>query len=389
MKRLFFLFILSALFCFEIGEAQQQNNIEHSLQSSVFNKERRVRVHLPDRYFRDSTTTYPVVYVLDAQSNSFWNIAKGNIGYLANNYAIMPMIVVGIVSDNRGSDFNPPATNLQNHFRNEVFPLIEKNYRTDGYRAIIGHSWGGAFVGTTLFSENNDLFDGYIGISPSFGDEDNIIIKDAARMLKNGESFKKYLYFSNGDVGRREKEFEGYVKDIDSLLKVYPNKTLVYQPRLIERVDHWQIVGPSFCDGLISLSRNYFADQKVMEDLAKNTELDLKTQIKNFNATTKEKFGYVHKASSGYLNFVANDFRDMDDYKTALVIYGLALEKSPKDVKVYVNMFDLYDKMGDHKTAKPMLVSTIALLKEQKENVSEAYYRDVLKWLQEKLEGYN
>ncbi|WP_299335401.1 alpha/beta hydrolase-fold protein [uncultured Psychroserpens sp.] len=389
MKLLKTICILCIAFSTIQVEAQDSSNIEHVINSEVFNKERKVRVFLPQRYKNDTISNFAVVYILDAQSDLFWNMAKGNIGYTVDNYASMPMIAVGIVSDNRGSEFNPENTELQEHLKKEVFPLIEKNYRTDGFRTIVGHSWGGAFVSNTLFSENKDMFDAYIGISPSFGDTDNIIEKNAAKMLKNNTVFRKYLYLSHGDVGRRELEFGGYVNSIDKLIKQYPNESLAWEPRLIERVDHWQIVGPSLCDGLVSMSRNYFADQKIMEDLSKSSSGDLKAQVEAFNKKRKMLFGYVHEPSASYLNFVANDFRDVEDYKTALVGYHMALDKKPNDVKVFVNICDVYDKIGDKTKAKSSFQKALKLMDEQKDELSESYYRDVSEWIKKKLESYN
>ena len=366
--------------------AQNPTEIDHTLNSEAFGKERKVRVFLPNRYYRDTTATFAVTYVLDAQHDIFWNAVKGNAGYLVDNYSVMPMIFVGIVSDNRGSEFSPPATTLQDHIEKEVIPLIEKEYRTDGFRAILGHSWGGAFVGNTLFSERNTMFDGYIGISPSFGDTDNIIEQNAKAMLEQNTSFKKYLYFSHGDVGRREVEFAGYVNSIKVLLEQYPNKTLVYEPRPMERVGHWQIVGASVCDGLISMSRNYFADQRVMEQFGRNG--DITSQVKAFNSNQKEQFGYIHKPSSRYLNFVANDFKDLEQYENAIAIYQLALEDDPDNVRVHVSICDTYDKMGNTAAAKTQFLKTQKLLEAKKEDLSENYYNDVSEWIQEKLEGY-
>lgn len=381
--------ILSVLFVVTLctsSLAQNPTEIDHTLTSEVFGKERKVRVFLPNRYYRDTTATFAVTYVLDAQHDIFWNAVKGNAGYLVDNYSIMPMIFVGIVSDNRGSEFSPPATTLQDHIEKEVIPLIEQTYRTDGFRAILGHSWGGAFVGSTLFSERNNLFDGYIGISPSFGDTDNVIEQNAKEMLSKNTAFNKYLYFSHGDVGRREVEFAGYVNNIKALVEQYPNKTLVYQPRHIQRVGHWQIVGASVCDGLISMSRNYFADQAVIEGFAKKGNIT--EQVQQFNRNQKEQFGYLHKASGNYLNFVANDFRDLEQYQSALEVYQLALEDDPDNVKVHVNICDTYDKMGNIPIAKKQFLKTQQLLEAQKDKVSENYYRDVSEWIQEKLEGY-
>lgn len=369
--------------------AQSKQEITHEIDSKVFNKERSIKVFLPNRYSRDSISNYPVLYVLDAQHQIFWDAAKGNIGYLVDNYSIMPMIVVGVVSDSRGSEFNPKNSELQAHLQNEVFPLVEANYRTDNFRAVLGHSWGGAFVSNTLFSDKRDMFNAYIGISPSFGDKDNVIVKHADSLLKLNTKFGKFLYLSHGDVGRREVEFKGYVNTVDSLLNKYPNKSLAWVRRPIERVGHWQIVGPSICDGLLSMSRNYFADQKVIEDLSRGVNGNLKPHIDHFNKTQKETFGYIHEASSAYLNFVANDFRDLEQYDTALSVYNLALDKKPNDVKVYVNISDVYDKMERYDLAKTSFLKTQKLLEEQKSEVSNNYYKNVSKWIQEKLDSYN
>ena len=380
--------ILFFLFSFTISFAQDKSNFEHTIQSEAFGKERKVRVFLPERYHRDSTSTYIVTYVLDAQSDEFWGMAKNNIGYLVNGYSVIPMIAVGIVSDDRGEEFSPPATSLQDHLRNEVFPLIEKNYRVKPFRTVVGHSWGGAFIGTTLFGKNRDLFDAYIGISPSFGDTDNVIVKHADTLLKAQTNFKKYLYLSHGDVGRREAEFGGYVASIDSLMTKYPNQSLAWQPRLITGTDHWQIVIPSFNDGLISMSRNYFADQKVMEDFAKQPNGDLIKQVDDFYEEKLRTFGFINKPTASYLNFVGNDFRDLNDYKTALVLYKMALTEEPDNVKVYVNLADTYDKMENKELAKKNFIKTLELLETNKEALSENYYRNVSKWAQEKLAEY-
>ncbi|WP_298417287.1 alpha/beta hydrolase-fold protein [uncultured Kordia sp.] len=372
--------------CISFAQNKAASEIEHTINSKVFGKERKVKVFLPTRYHRDSISKYAVTYVLDAQHQVFWDAAKGNIGYMVHNYSVIPMIVVGVVSDSRGAEFNPKSTKLQEHLQNEVFPLIAKTYRTDDFRTIVGHSWGGAFVGNTIFSDKRDMFDAYIGISPSFGDKDNVIVKHADSLLKNNTTFGKYLYFSHGDVGRRETEFAGYVNSIDSLLKKYPNKTIAWQPRPIEGVGHWQIVGPSICDGLISMSRNYFADQKVLEDFAKKG--NLKTQIDQFNKQRKEIFGYVHEASVGYLNFVGNDFKGQKKYEIAIEIYKMALDKKPNDVRVNMSLSNLYDKINETALAKVTFTKTKELLEAQKADFSDNYYKNNMEWINERLATY-
>lgn len=387
-KNLLLILILFLVFPFAFSQTSDKQNIEHVIQSKVFEGERRVRVFLPESYFRDSSSTFVATYVLDAQSDQFWNMAKENIGYMVNSYITIPMIAIGIVSDNRGKEFSPPAHRLQQHLEEEVFPLIEKEYRVKLFRSIVGHSWGGAFIGTTLFGEKKDMFDAYIGISPSFGDEDNVIEKKADSMLQAGTIFKKYLYFSHGNVGRREMEFGGYVANVATLLEKYPNKTIAFTRKEFDETDHWSVVIPSFNHGLMSMSRNYFADQKVIEDLANKHEGNLIQQIDKFYAHQDSIFGFTVKPFAGYLNFVANDFRDLEKYKPALELYRWALEMEPASVKYRVNISDTYDKMGDKAMAKASFTKTLEMMEEQKDSLSESYYTNVSEWIREKLEGY-
>ncbi len=388
MIRLKIFYVLCFTFFITQSYAQTDANKTHKIESKVFNKERRVKVFLPERYQRDTISKFAVVYILDAQSDRIWNLAKGNIGYMVDNYSIMPMIAVGIVSDSRGSEFDPENSDLHKHFKEEVFPLIESHYRVDHFRAVVGHSWGGAFIGNTIFSEHRELFNGYIGISPSFGDSDNVIEKHAKRLLESNTTFGKYLYFSFGTVGRREAEFGNFVKNIDQLIKTNPNASLAWNMHHIQDVDHWQIVGPSFCSGLLYMSRNYFADQSTIEGFAKGNS-DLKNQLTEFNASKASTFGYVHRASPAYLNFTANDFRDLENYDTALELYNLALEQDPDNVKVHVNISDIYDKIGDRENAKSSFNHTLKLLHEQRSNLGNNYFKNIKEWIEERLASYN
>ena len=106
--------------CLAFGQDKNQSEIEHTIDSKIFEKKRSVKVFLPNRYHRDSISKYAVTYVLDAQHQIFWDAAKGNIGYMVDNYSVMPMIVIGVVSDQRGPEFNPKSTKLQEHLAKEV-----------------------------------------------------------------------------------------------------------------------------------------------------------------------------------------------------------------------------------------------------------------------------
>jgi len=266
------LFVL--LFTFILGKSNSQDkqNIEHKFLSEAFETERTVRVFLPERYFRDSTSTFIVVYVLDAHDDQVWNMVKGNIDYAVSRYAVIPMIAVGIASENRGSEFNPNSETLHKHFKEEVFPLIESKYRIKKHRTIIGHSWGGAFVGNTIFSDKSEMFDAYLAFSPSFAANNNVIFNQADSLLRLKKDFKKFLYYSSGSVGFEE-GFKNNVAKMDSLLNTYNPKNLAYTSQFFDGKDHFSALRN---DILIKFAfiRRYFIFQQGKKPACRQAGVD-------------------------------------------------------------------------------------------------------------------
>lgn len=368
--------------------SQESKSVEHTIVSEVFDTDRKINVFLPERYFRDTTQTLIVAYVLDAQSDDFWNMVKGNIGYLVRQYQVIPMIAVGIVSEDRGEEFDPDSEELKQHLQYEVFPLIEKEYRVNKFRIIIGHSWGGAFVGNILFSEDNDLFKGYIGISPSLGANDEIILNNADSILKQKRTFGKYFYCSSGDIGYRENETYSEILKMDSIFQMFPNETLSWNYEVFNNTDHWSCVVPSINSGLIRLSRNYFADQKQMEDFEKSGKNNLRTQIEEFNKLKSQKFGFSFEPSHEYLRFVADDFREQKKYEAAKELYLLSIERGDNHVVSYFNLAQTCESLGQAELSKANYLKSLSLLEEQKKDLSNSFYNALKTEINNRLKKY-
>ena len=296
--------------------AQDKFNIDHVIQSKVFGKERKISVTLPDRYFgRDSLATFTTTYILDCQYKPLGDMARMNVRYLSDSYNVLPMIAVGIHSDNRGAEFDPPAIQLQEHIEKEVIPFIEKTYRVNDFRTLMGHSWAGEFIGSTLFGGKSHLFNGYVAISPVFGAKDYVVIQQADSIFKTKPTLQKFLYCSTGDVGYREAEFAVGVAKMDSLVKLYNNNTFGFASTIFEGRGHWSCVIPSISEGLILMSRNYWADVKIMEDFANNGKGSVRKQVAAFEKAQKVKFGFAHASESNYIRHVAQDFSEQNKYK--------------------------------------------------------------------------
>lgn len=155
--------------------------IGHSIEipSRVLNERRRVFVSLPADYDH-STERHATLYVLDGEFH-FTHIAAFS-RFLGAVGDIPPLIVIGIeTADHRVRDYSPKPLRLPsdltaeevggaNRFTeflcSELIPFIERRYRTQPYRMLMGHSMGGLFALRALWTKPC-LFQALIAVDPS------------------------------------------------------------------------------------------------------------------------------------------------------------------------------------------------------------------------------
>jgi len=153
----------------------------HELKSEALSRSLHIFVDLPENY-SDSTEAYPTIFLLDG-GNTFPLMAAYH-HYLRFGDEAPAVILVGISygadtfreGNFRSTDYTAPseerdfwggATVFQKVLRDELLPMIEKNYRADPSRRVLfGQSLGGQFV---LFSSLTlpELFYGHIASNPA------------------------------------------------------------------------------------------------------------------------------------------------------------------------------------------------------------------------------
>lgn len=223
------------------------------IDSKELAEERVLNIYLPQSYHPDSSVTYPVIYVLDGSANEDFPHIAGLVQFM-NMYDILPKsIVVGIANVDRYRDFTYPSSSKKDkkalptsggskkfiHFiEKEVQPLIKANYKTNGYKTIIGQSLGG-LICTEILLKNPYLFDEYIIVSPSLWWDKQKLVDNAADFLNRNKDLKKKVFISIG------KEHPIMHEVADKLVKAIrdsknENITLFYEPVLTE--DHATIL---------------------------------------------------------------------------------------------------------------------------------------------------
>jgi len=214
----FLLLVTSLLFGQRIPE--KINETEFSIgktvtiNSLVLNETRELNIYMPLGYSRDSSKTYPVIYLLDGSKDEDFIHISGIVQFCSFSWInIIPeSIVVGIGNVDRKRDFTYPSQNAldQKEFptsgksknfitflEKELQPFIDSSYKTTSTKTIIGQSLGGLLATEVLFTKP-ELFDNYIIVSPSLWWDDEKLL-DTQPTAYNAN---KSIYIAGGKEGK-------------------------------------------------------------------------------------------------------------------------------------------------------------------------------------------
>ncbi|MES2589543.1 MAG: alpha/beta hydrolase-fold protein [Bacteroidota bacterium] len=197
MKRIIigFLVLLSCLNSETFSQKQIfPFGIVDTLFSAELSEKRILNIYLPEGYSSESENKYPVIYLLDGSADEDFIHVAGLIQFLNFPWIdILPKsILVGISNVDRRRDFTFPTTIEKDKTANptsgkssqfiafiekELQPFIEKNYRTNDSKMLIGQSLGGLLATEILFTKTQ-LFNQYMIISPSlWWDDESLFLK--------------------------------------------------------------------------------------------------------------------------------------------------------------------------------------------------------------------
>jgi predicted alpha/beta superfamily hydrolase len=293
------------------------------LHSEILQEDRPYWVSLPESYGdkKYPDQTYPVVYLLDGGKNfhSYTGLQKE----LSDGpYASIPeMIVVAIPNTNRTRDLTPTKISGMNHqFDNakkmfadsggnqaflsfiskELRPHIQKNYRTNGYTMLIGHSFGGLTVINTLLN-HTDLFDAYIAIDPSLWWDNQVMLQQADSLLKEKTFNNQSFYFSlAAPPANRDKKIDMQAsnKGFKKLLEGHDPHGLRWQWKFYEDENHGTVPIPTEYDGLRYIFEGY---QTQVRQIMKNPE----NLVPKFDSLST-KLGHRFIPSAPYLDWMGD-----------------------------------------------------------------------------------
>jgi len=187
------------------------------ISSTILSEKRILNVYLPEGYTKNDTIKYPVIYLLDGSADEDFIHVVGLVQFNTFSWIdrIPKSIVVGIATVDRRRDFTFPTSVEEDKKRfpttgsskkfidfiaKELQPYIEKNYKGNRSKTIIGQSLGGLLATEILFTQPT-LFNKYIIISPSLWWNDGSLLKQNPRILDANFSTKIDIYIGVGKEG--------------------------------------------------------------------------------------------------------------------------------------------------------------------------------------------
>jgi len=262
-----------------------------TLHSTAVNQEYLISVALPFHYAEHPDKTYPVIYVLDANTyfgmvvemartlsirvpfcRSFPDAVIVGIGYpvtgsLAEAYAqVMHLRMRDFlpIRDEGAEGFIQDMFPVQSHIASggadrllqfieqELTPWVNAHYRVDpADKTLMGFSWGGEFALYALFHQSR-LFQRYVVGSPDLPHGNGAVLgyERAYAQRQKELPVRLYLAYGEPEVNEYERPFlERFLEALNS--RSYTGFTFTYE--LIPKYTHCEVVAPAFLAGLVSV----------------------------------------------------------------------------------------------------------------------------------------
>ena len=356
MKVKVFFLTLTYFFAYQIAGYSQDfqddffTRDKQVIRSQILDQERILFIYLPNDYFKDTTQSYPVHYVLDApgQSNLYFELLRmhGLMNYVPQG------IVVGLSANDRNYLLSPDqgAEKCFQFINKEVIPFIEQTYRTKPFRVLAGHSLGGDFVFYSFLKEPT-LFNAYIAGSPGPLTQIMPLIMD--HDFDANDSPYTFFFSSVGSKDltdtasfrQLERKFmEGDNAHLDSHFSIYPGE------------NHISNIAINFQRALGSLYRDW------QFQLPDNLQKPVSELIKAHYDFLEKKFGYRPEVSQWEVIYpVMDKLARRGDFANAIDILKYCVTLYPNSDQAYAFLAKAHFDTGKIKLGKRYLERSLEL----------------------------
>lgn len=234
MKIKFLLTTIIVLFCITNNTILSQENnspvsigIYKKLHSEILNEDRLISITLP-REYESTNLSYPVIYHLYGDRiEQYLAESVSHVYNLGSTGVIPPCILVGIDEKQlRYRDLLPlnndgTPTGIENFIRfikEELFPFVEKNYRTKNFRILAGPQVGANF-GIYTLCKYPELFNAFILTSPfRWSGGRDLLFEMCKEFFVSSRQLNRFLAITYDESDRLAKEGAVYVRNFEKMI---------------------------------------------------------------------------------------------------------------------------------------------------------------------------
>lgn len=187
------------------------------IESKELGEKRILNIYLPEGYKVDDSTKYPVIYLLDGSADEDFIHIAGLVQFNSFEWVnqVPKSIVVGIATVDRRRDFTFPTAIEKDQKRfatsghsdkfiafieKELQPFIDKKYKTNDSKTIIGQSLGG-LLETEILLKKPTLFNKYVIVSPSIWWNNGSILNQDSVIFQKNFNQNTDIYIAVGKEG--------------------------------------------------------------------------------------------------------------------------------------------------------------------------------------------
>lgn len=332
-----------------------------TMHSEILGEPRRVMVYKP-RGYDQSATRYPVLYLLDGDAHLLHT--GGIVDFLSRNGRMPEMLVVGVPNTDRTRDLTPalagdpppnfPTAGAADAFLRflveELQPFVDTRYRTEPYRVLVGHSFGGLFTVHAL-TTRPDAFDAHIAISPSLWWDDRAPVGRAEALFEARPDVASTLYLT---LGNEQGDMRPAVEAFVDLLEARASDDFRWAYNMLEQEDHGSVPHRSIYAGLEFL---YDGWQVPPEILAAGDV----TAVDRHFAGLSERFGYDVAAAEALVNQLGYQLLGAGRTDEAIAVFERNVRRFPESANVYDSLGDALDAAGRAEEAETNYTKACAM----------------------------
>ncbi len=374
-KKAFYAWIVVLIIFYNPILAQEKISIGETqkIPSTTLHEDRSIQIYLPPSYSNQKIqkTTYPVIYLLDGESN--FHYVTGLVEKLSQGpYAYIPeMIVVGIVNTNRSRDLTPTviidkqtqqldAKNSGGNeafitfIQKELFPWVDSHYRTENYKTLIGHSFGG-ITALNILLNHTPMFNAYIVHDPSIWYDNQVLLKRFEAATKTDLQNRKLYLTQAGEAFNNSERSDHFNsnKKFKELLEQGKFKNLKWRFQQYENEDHGSIPMIGNLDGLRYIFKGHQINIKAIAE-----QPDL---VANSYRKLSEELHFQFLPTETYIEKVARYFIRQDKMEQAFSYLQQNISRFPNSPQANYSLYEYYLQTNQKEKAQTYLSNALAL----------------------------